>query len=155
MTSVLDYCVLPDSNGVIDLLSKGVRPKVLDDLCRKNRPRIVDGVARELRRYAGGQSARFVNRNKAAIYTPVQAVLDEITRLAHAHVDLFSTDGKAADPTLVATAIYYHGAVTPYLVVSDDHGVQAVCFLESVPFIPCRAYRALLTRATKPPAGRA
>ena len=72
-----------------------------------------------------------------------QPVLDEMARLAVVYVDLFTVEGKAADPGLVAAAVCHRASAPRRIVVTDDHGVQAVCLLERIELVPWRAYRAL------------
>lgn len=146
MTSLEEFLVLPDTNGVIELIQKGVRTRLLDQLCDDNRLKIVDAVARELKQFASGDAAKWVARNPNAVFAPTQEALDEIARLSRQHGDLFTATGKAADPALVATGLFWQQRGRSPLVVTDDHGVQAVCFLERVEFVPSKAYRALLER---------
>lgn len=139
MSALGDRCVLPDANTVIQMLRRGVREKILTDLCVANRMRIVDDVARELRQ-RDGQCKTWIAANPSFVLHPVQQVLDEVGRLAREHGTLFSTAGKAADPALVATALYYKTASPQRLVVSEDNGVMAVCLLEGLEFLPNGAF---------------
>lgn len=143
MNRLDDCCILPDANAIINLLKTGVRERLLSEMCATGKLRIVDDVARELRAREG-DARRWVNNNQSAVLSPIQAVLDEVVRLAREYGELFTTVGKAADPALVATACYYRSASVRHLIVTDDHGVQAVCILERLEFAPYRAYRALI-----------
>lgn len=146
MSDLDNACILPDANGIIYLLKNGVRERLLNRLCAEKRLKIVDDVARELRRREASTTKVWVDRNRQSIVEPAQEVLDEVVRLAREYQDIFTVVGKAADPSLVATAIYYKGSQMRHLIVSDDHGVQAVCVLEQIEFVPCRAYHTILVR---------
>jgi hypothetical protein len=131
---------LPDSSSVINLLRDGVKTRALTDLCRRNEMRVVDAVARELQGLDGRAKA-WVNANAAFHLAPVDAVLKEVARISVGYRSMFTVTASAADPVLVATACYHRASNTPWVVVSDDGGVQAVCFLEGLSFLTFGAFR--------------
>lgn len=145
MSGWTDDCVaLPDANVLIQLMRSKPAMKTLERLGTENRLRIIDDVRRECIKRPDTKTSDWVKSHPQFTLTPVDEVMTHMTRLAKSYGLLFSTEGKAADPMLVATACYYRESEPRRIVITDDHGVQAVCWIERLEFLTPGAFRKLL-----------
>ncbi len=134
---------LLDTNAVIGLLRTKPGTRLIEDLGKANRLKLLDSVCRELSVREGSRAKSWVKDHPQFSLEPVQAVLDEIARVSRNHGSLFTANDGAADPALAATGIYFRASEVPRVIVTGDHGLQAVCVVEDLRFIPLPAFERL------------
>jgi hypothetical protein len=144
MSRFVDSVALPDSNAIINIVRTVPGRKALTDLGAGNNLKLLEAVRREIARRGENAARNWVNVSSKFLLHETAEVGELAVALGRAHAELFTVTPGAADPFLVATAKAHRGAVVPRVIVSDDQGIHAVCWLEQLTCLPVGAFRRLL-----------
>ena len=126
-----------DASALINLVRGGRRPRQLTRLVDSGTLRLPGRVAQEIRR-RDDQIRDWVNQHPDAIIRETRVNTAELERIAIDHARLLGQSRRGADAVLVAMALYYGDQG---ITVTDDGGIQAVCFEEGIPFLTSPSFR--------------
>ena len=126
-----------DASALINLVRGGRRPRQLTRLVDSGTLRLPGRVAQEIRR-RDDQIKDWVNQHPDAIIRETHVNTAELERIAIDHARLLGQSRRGADAVLIAMALHYGDQG---ITVTDDGGIQAVCFEEGIPFLTSPAFR--------------
>jgi rRNA maturation endonuclease Nob1 len=110
----------------------------LTPLAREGRLVIPNAVARELRRRQDS-IREWVDRHTECRLPETNENMVQLPRIMSGYADFIGSSG-GADPSVIAMGLYYRDT---YTVVTDDGGIQAVCYREALAFLTSAAFRRL------------
>ncbi len=126
-----------DTSALINLVRGGVRTQRLSRLVESGALRLPGRVAKEIRR-RDDRLKDWVERNRDTIIRETTENTAELERIAREYSGILGRSRRGADPVLIAMALYYG---EQGILVTDDGGIQAVCFEEGIPFLTSPAFR--------------
>ena len=126
-----------DASALINLVRGRMRPRQLTRLVDSDTLRLPGRVAQEIRR-RDDQIKDWVNQHPNAIIRETPVNTAELERIAVDYAHLLGQSRRGADAVLVAMALHYGNQG---IIVTDDGGIQAVCFEEGIPYLTSPAFR--------------
>jgi predicted nucleic acid-binding protein len=121
-----------DASALIEYFVRGKKPRPLTRLANDGRLQVPQRVHREVVK-ANDRARTWTERHRDnVVIRETDANIAHLERVSRAHAGVLTTAKGAADPIVVAMAIYYPERV----VVTEDRGVQVACHLERVRWVP-------------------